>query len=278
MRKIALLLAFVIFAACLVGCGQQNQTIADQPSEYNRLHQIRPEELKQNTILHEGLTELLPDLKDLIRDSLNDKDYLDWEQFESISEIREFKNPEVAGDFAETTAFYAAGSNAIVVCPRFFEIRDGDQQTYVLAHEAIHALVGVGKDGNERSMNLFIEGITDYLVGSILADTDLNYSLTYQNELYCLYWLVALYGTDQITETICNGSVIDFINEQADRDNAGIELHNALATLDHGKDSGEVKKAILTEIGILRAMSGSNVEIREKFTEIFETAYAPYLN
>ena len=89
---------------------------------------------------------------------------------------------------------------------------------------------------------------------------------------------MALYGADQITETICSGRIIDFINEQAGRDNAGIELHNALAILDHGKDSGEIKKAILTEVDILRAMSGTNVEIREKFTEIFETAYAPYLN
>ncbi len=278
MRKIALFLACIIFVACLVGCGQKNQTIANQPSEYNRLHQIGSEELKQNTILHEGLTELLPDLKDLIRDSLSDKDYLDWAQFENVSEIREFKSPELVGDFAETTAFYAAGSNAIVVCPKFFDIGDGDQQTYVLAHEAIHALVGVGEDGKERTVNLFVEGITDYLTGSILADTNLSYSLTYQNELYCFYWLVALYGADQITETICSGRIIDFINEQAGRDNAGIELHNALAILDHGKDSGEIKKAILTEVDILRAMSGTNVEIREKFTEIFETAYAPYLN
>ena len=277
-RKIALLLVCTMFVTCLVGCGQQNQTTTNQPSEYNQLHQIRSDELNQNTVIHEGLTELLPDLKNLIKDSLSDKDYLDWTQFESVSEIREFKSPELVGDFVETTAFYAAGSHAIVVCPKFFDIGDGDQQTYVLAHEAIHSLVGVSKTGEERSVNLFVEGITDYLAGSILADTNLNYSLTYQNELYCIHWLVALYGSDQITEIICNGEIIDFINERTGRDNAGIELHNALATLDHGKDGEEIKKAILTEIDILRAMSGTNVEIREKYTEIFQTAYAPYLN
>ena len=41
--------------------------------------------------------------------------------------------------FAETTAFYAAGSHAIVVCPKFFDIGNGDQQTYILAHELVHS-------------------------------------------------------------------------------------------------------------------------------------------
>lgn len=277
MRKITCLLMCIVFIICLVGCGQQNQTAANQPSEYNQLHQIESGELKQNTIIHEGLTELLPDLKKLIRDALSDKDYLDWVQFENLSEIREFKNPELVGVFTETTAFYAAESHAIVVCPKFFEIEDGDQQTYVLAHEAVHSLVGVGKNSEESSVNLFVEGITDYIVGSILAETDLNYSLTYQNELYCIHWLESLYGADQITEIICSGKIIDFINERAGKDSAAV-LHNALATLDHSKDSEEIKEAILVEIDILRAMSDSNVEVREKFTEVFETAYAPYLN
>ena len=278
MQKIAYLLVCMIFIACLVGCGQQKQTLAEQPSEYNQLHRIESGELEQNTVINEGLTELLPDLKDLIRDSLRNMDYLDWAQFESLFEIREFKKPELAGDFAETTAFYATGSHAIVVCPKFFDVGDGDQQTYVLAHEAVHALVGVGKNGEESSVNLFVEGITDYLVDSMLTGTNLKYSLTYQNELYCIHWLVALYGTDQITEIIYSGEIIDFVNEQSGKDNAGTMLHNALATLDHSRDSGKVKEAILAEIDILRAMSSSNIEVREKFTEIFETAYAPYLN
>ena len=279
MRKITLFLACIIFATCLVGCGQQSQmTTVSQPSEYNQMHQISSGTLEQNTVVHEGLTEILPDLKNLIRDSLNRNSYLDWAQFEDVEEIREFKSPEMVGDFAETTAFYAVGSHAIVVCPKFFDIGNGDQQTYILAHELVHSLVGVGENGGEQSMNLFIEGITDYLVGSMLADTDLNYSLTYQNELYCIYWLVALYGTDTITESICCGQILDFINEQAGQVNAGTRLHNALATLDHRKDHEIVKEAILTEIEILRAMSGSNVETRDEFTAIFKAAYAPYLN
>lgn len=242
------------------------------------MKQIYSKDLEKNTVIHEGLTEILPDLKDLVRASLDDKGYLNWAQFEEVSEIREFKSPELVGDFAETTAFYAAGSHAIVVCPKFFGIENGDQQTYALAHELTHSLVGTGKDGEERSMNLFIEGITDYLVGTMLAGTSLKYDLTYQNELYCISWLTAIYGTDEIVETIRDGEIIEFIDKQTGRANAGAELHNALGTLDHGRDHEAIKNSLLTEIDILRTMSGSNIELREKYTEIFKTAYAPYLN
>lgn len=281
MQKIAWFLVFVVLVACLAGCGQQSQTIVattDQPSGYNQIHQINSNELTQNTIIHEGLTELLPDMKNLIRDSLDGKDYLDWAQFEAVSEIREFKSPDLVGDFTETTAFYVASSHMIVVCPKFFSIGNGDQQTYTLAHELVHSLVGVGEDGKEKSMNLFIEGVTDHLAGLILTNANLNYSLTYQNELYCISWLMALYGTEEIAKTICSGKILEFIDEQTGRANAGAEVHNALATLDHSKNSEEVKNAILTEIEILRKMSNLNVETRERFTAIFKAAYAPYLN
>jgi hypothetical protein len=69
---------------------------------------------------------VLPDLKNLIKNSLGEKDYLNWGQFEDVSEIREFKSPELVGDFAETTAFYPAGSRMVIVCLKFFAIENGD--------------------------------------------------------------------------------------------------------------------------------------------------------
>lgn len=281
MKKIIALLVLVgvVLSACLSGCGQQEQTTATSPpSEYNQPHWIQSNELAENTIVYEMLTEVLPDLKDLIRGSLGDKDYLDWQQFEAVSEIREFKNSEAVGDFAETTAFYPTGSHMVVVCPRFFSIGNGDQQTYVLTHELVHALTGSGKGGEEKSMNLFMEGITDYLTDSMLMNTSLKYTMVYQNELYCIFWLTALYGDDEITKVVCDGEILEFIDEQAGRAGTGAELHNALATLDKSTDRGEVKNAILAEIDILRTMSGPNTEVSEKFTEIFKAAYAPYLN
>lgn len=281
MKKIIAWLALIsmVLSACLSGCGQQEQTaVTSPPSEYNQPHWIQSNELAENTIVHEGLTEVLPDLKDLIRGSLGDKDYLDWQQFEAVSEIREFKSPEAVGDFAKTTAFYPTGSHMVVVCPRFFSIGNGDQQTYALAHELVHSLTGSGKGGEEKSMNLFMEGITDYLADSMLVNTSLNYTLVYQNELYCIFWLAALYGDDEITKVVCDGEILEFIDEQAGRAGAGAELHNALATLDKSADRDEVKNAILTEIDILITVSGLNIEVSEKFTEIFKAAYAPYLN
>jgi hypothetical protein len=232
----------------------------------------------ENTIIHEGLTEVLPDLKTLVRDSLSKKDYLNWEQFETVSEIREFKSPELVGDFAKTTAFYPAGTRMIIVCPKFFAIGNGDQQTYSLAHELVHSLTGVGKSGEEASMNLFMEGITDYLTNSMLVGTNLKYVPTYQNELYCIAWLAALYGDDNIAKIICSGEIISFIDEQAGKTGTGASLHNVLATLDKSNDQKEARDAILTEISILQTMSGEKIEISEKFTEIFKAAYAPYLN
>lgn len=281
MKKIIALLVLVgmIFSVCLAGCGQQSQIAeTSQPSEYGQLHQVESNVLMENTIIHEGLTEVLPDLKTLVRDSLSEKDYLNWEQFETVSEIREFKSPELVGNFAETTAFYPAGTHIIVVCPKFFTIGNGDQQTYSLAHELVHSLTGVGKSGEEASMNLFMEGITDYLTNSMLVDTNLKYVPTYQNELYCIAWLAALYGDDGIAKTICGGKIISFIDKQAGKTGTGASLHNVLATLDKSNDQEEVRDAILAEISILQTISGENTEVSEKFTEIFKAAYAPYLN
>lgn len=94
MKKIIALLVLVgmIFSVCLAGCGQQSQIAeTSQPSGYGQLHQVESNVLMENTIIHEGLTEVLPDLKTLVRDSLSEKDYLNWEQFETVSEIRELK-------------------------------------------------------------------------------------------------------------------------------------------------------------------------------------------
>lgn len=277
-KAICLFLASLIIALCLAGCGDQNQTTTNQPTSSSQLNQIRSDELEKNTIVHGELTGILPDLKNLVRDSLSDNDFLDWEQFENVSEIREFKDPNLAGDFADKTAFYATGSGIIVVCPNFFSIKEGGQGAYTLTHELIHSLVGVGKSGAEDTMNLFMEGITDYLTNLALFDSGLEYSLNYQNELYCISWLMSLYSPSEIAKIICSGGIIDFINAQAGDSDAGANLHNALFVLDKSKDREEVKNAILSELDILRKISGSNIEIREKFTKIFESAYAPYLN
>ena len=281
MKKIIALVVLVgmIFSVCLAGCGQQSQIAeTSQPSEYDQLHQVESNVLMENTIIHEGLTGVLPGLKTLVRDSLSEKDYLNWGQFETVSEIREFKSPELVGDFAETTAFYPAGSCMIIVCPKFFAIGNGDQQTYSLAHELVHSLTGVGRSGEEASMNLFMEGITDYLTNSMLVGTSLKYVPTYQNELYCIAWLAALYGDDNIAKIICGGEIIDFIDGQTGKTGTGASLHNVLATLDKSNDKKEARDAILTGISILQTISGENTEISEKFTKIFQAAYAPYLN
>ena len=127
-------------------------------------------------------------------------------------------------------------------------------------------------------MNLFMEGITDYLTNSMLVGTSLKYVPTYQNELYCIAWLAALYGDDNIAKIICSGEIISFIDEQAGKTGTGASLHNVLATLDKSNDQEEVRGAILAEISILQTISGENTEVSEKFTEIFKAAYAPYLN
>ncbi len=90
-------------------------------------------------------------------------------------------------------------------------------------------------------MRSFIEGITDYLANLVLVDTGLEYSLTYQNELYCIVWLSSLYGVDRIVKIVYDGDIIDFIDEQAGRSGAGNDLHEALATIDKSKDKTEVK-------------------------------------
>ena len=281
MKKIIalLILVSVVFSICLVGCGQQSQIAeTSQSAEYDQLRRIEPSNLLESTTIHEGLTDILPDLKDLIRGSLGEKDYLNWEQFEDVSEIREFKSPELVGDFAETTAFYPAGSCMIIVCPEFFAIGNGNQQTYSLAHELVHSLTGVGRSGEEASMNLFMEGITDYLTNSMLVGTSLKYVPTYQNELYYIAWLAALYGDDNIAKIICGGEIIDFIDGQTGKTGTGASLHNVLATLDKSNDQKEARDAILTEIDILQIVSGKNTAVSEKFTEIFKAAYTPYLN
>lgn len=277
MRKnIWLLLVSIII--CLAGCAKQEQVTTSQTTKYSQSQWIESNDLKEQTIIHDGLTDVLPDLKNLVAESLDGYDYLDWSQFKSVAEIREFKDPNLAKTFTDATAFYAVGSNIIVVCPDFFSIENSDQQTYILAHELTHSLVGVGKNGSEETMNRFMEGITDYLVNQVLYNTDLKYDLVYQNELYCLSWLMALYGNDNIVKTICSGNILDFVDEQTGHADAGKKLHDSLVTIDESKDRETVKNAILTEMDILKKMSGSNTKVCEKFTKIFERNYAPYLN
>jgi hypothetical protein len=127
-------------------------------------------------------------------------------------------------------------------------------------------------------MNLFMEGITDYLTNSMLVGASLKYVLTYQNELYWIAWLAALYGDDDIVRIICSGEIINFIDRQTGKTGTGASLHNALVTLDKSNSQKEVRDAILTEIDILRTVSSKNTAVSEKFTEIFKAAYAPYLN
>lgn len=278
MRKIAwLLLVSMIF--CLAGCAKQEQTTTtNQPVEHSQSHWIKSKDLKEQTNIHEDLTSVLPDLKEMVTEALGESDYLDWEQFENVTEIREFKDPNLAKTFTDATAFYAAGSHMIIVCPDFFSIESGDQQTYILTHELIHSLVGVGKNGSEETMNCFMEGIADYLANQVLFNTNLDYSLVYQNELYCISWLMALYGNDNIAKIICSGDILDFVSEQTGDSNAGADLHSSLVAIDKSKDHEAVKNAILTEINILKKISGSNTEVCEQFTKLFEKNYAPYLN
>lgn len=277
MRKIAwLLLVSMIF--CLVGCAKQEQATTSQTTKYSQSHWIKSSDLKEQTTIHEDLTKILPDLKNLIEEALRGYDYLDWVQFGKVSEIREFKDQTFAKEFTNATAFYAAGSHIIVVCSDFFSIENSDQQTYILTHELMHSLVGVGKDGSEETMNCFMEGIADYLVNQVLFNTNLKYDLVYQNELYCLSWLMALYGNDNITKIICSGDILDFVDEQTGDADAGKKLHDALAIIDKSKDRKAVKNAILTEMDILKKMSSSNTKVCKQFTKVFEENYAPYLN
>lgn len=276
MKKIAILILLSIFSSIiLTGCKGQN-TVASESTSIKSLNQIASSDLEENTFRHEKLTKILPDLKNSIDDSLKNLNYLDWEQFEKVSEIREFKNLESAETFKTTTAFYATRTNVIIVCPKFFRLQDGNQRTYVLTHELIHSLVGVGKEGEEKSMYLFIEGITDFLADLVLKDSGLNYNLTYQNESYCISWLLSLYGTEKITKEICAGHILDFIDEQTEA-GTGLKLHRALATIDNSENLDEVKNAIIAEMQILEEMSGPNTEISQKFITLFETAYAPFL-
>ena len=278
MKKITwLLIVGMIF--CLNGCTQREQTATiDQPAEHSHSHWVKFSDLKEQTVIHDGLTNVLPDLKELVNGTFRGNDYLDWVQFESVAEIREFEDPNSFEAFTETTAFYAAGSHMIVVCPNFFDIKDSGQQTYILIHELIHSLIGVGKNGAEETMNCFMEGIADYMANQVLFDTGLEYNLVYQNELYCISWLMALYESENITKTICNGDILDFISEQTGDPDAGTNLHSSLAIIDKSKDHEAIKNAILTEMDILKKMSRSNTKVCEQFTNIFEKAYAPYLN
>ena len=278
MKKFAwLLIVGIIF--CLNGCAQQEQTTTiDQSTEYIHSHWVKASDLREQTVIHEGLTRILPDLKELVNEAFSGSDYLDWVQFGSVTEIREFKNPNLFETFTDTTAFYAAGSHMIVVCPNFFNIKDSGQQTYILIHELMHSLIGVGKNGSEETMNCFMEGIADYMANQVLFDTGLKYNLVYQNELYCISWLMALYGNEDVVKMICSGDMPDFISEQTGDPDAGMNLHSSLAIIDKSKDHEAVKNAILTEMDILKKMSRSNTKVCEQFTNIFEKAYAPYLN
>ncbi len=269
MRKSNLLIIFcLLFSILLTGCNDTKS-----PSSLETIHKIEANELAAQTIIHERLTDSLPNLKSLVEKSLKEVDYLDWEQFSKISEIREFKTlPE---EFYETTSFYAAGSSMLVVCPKFFALESGDQKTYALIHELIHSLVGTGRAGEESSMNLFVEGVTDYFSSLVLGDT-LDYSLTYQNELYCLSWLMESCGPNNVAKAICDGTILDLVDDATRTEGSGAKLHNALAILDKSPERNEVKQAIMDEMDILSTLSDEPTS--KKYIEIFNAAYAPYLN
>ena len=240
------------------------------------------DDIAEQTILHEGLTDVLPELKSwIVNSDLSGKEYLQWDQFEKVSQIREFKNQDFARDYTETTAFHIITTDMIVVCPRFFSIESGDQRVYSLMHELMHSLVGVGRSGAESSMNLFIEGITDYLTFVVLSGTNLeDYDLTYKNEIIVISWLASLYGTDTIVESICKGEILDFIDSQSELGN-GSKIHDNLATIDHSTNREEVKAAILSEMDILVEISKNspNADGTWRLLEQFRQSYAaPYLN
>ena len=265
------LILTIIVAFCLTGCAEK--------ANYNHLKQVNVNELEEQTIIHEGLTDTLPTLKEWIwNSSLKEKNYLDWASLEKIATVREFKNAELAEDFAEATAFYVMNTDTMVVCPNFFQIESGGQRTYSLTHELMHSLVGVGQSGAEKSMNLFVEGITDHLTYVVLGDT-LEYELNYRNEVYCISWLMSFYGFDTIAESICNGEILDFIDEKSETGN-GSKLHEDLATIDHSTDMKEVKQAILSEIEILTMLceNSPNADMVQELTEQFQKSYAPCLN
>lgn len=126
-------------------------------------------------------------------------------------------------------------------------------------------------------MNLFIEGITDYLTYTVLEDS-LEYDLTHKNEICCLAWLMSVYGTDIITEKICCGEILDFIDEKSEIGN-GSKIHECLATIDQSTDQQAVKEAVWTEMGILTEVSKNSPEpdLTWKLLEQFRQSYAPYL-
>ena len=284
MRKVVFLLALsVLTMGFLVGCKQEQnnepEVMVEEPDDdqYGHIGKTTIDDLEERTVRHDGLTdESLPGLKELIRGSLRENDFLDWGQFEKVSEIREFKDQESVGEFSDSTAFYPMGSNMVVICPRFFGIEDSEK-VYSLIHEMIHSLVGPGKVGKEESMHLFMEGITDVFTVAVTEANGLEYNMTYWNESYCIVWLTSLYGDKEIARVICNGDILTFIDEKAGEAGCGAKLHNCLTKIDKSSDKKEVKEAILTEIEILQKVSGSNVEVSEKNTEIFEQAYAEYL-
>ena len=281
MKKIiAFIVAISLF--CLAGCsGQSTTEPKTEATSYNHLRQVNLDDISEQTIPHEGLTEILPELKSwIVNSDLSGKEYLQWDQFEKVSQIREFKNQDLARDYTETTAFHVITTDMIVVCPRFFSIESGDQRVYSLMHELMHSLVGTGGSGVESSMNLFIEGITDYLTFVVLSGTDLeDYDLTYKNEIIVISWLASLYGTDTIVESICKGEILDFVDSQSGLGN-GSKIHEDLATIDHSTDQEEVKAAILSEMEILVEISKNspNADDTWRLLEQFRQSYAPYLN
>ena len=101
--------------------------------------------------------------------------------------------------------------------------------------------------------------------------------MNYKNEIYCLSWLMELYGSEAIVKEVCAGTLVEFVDEKAGEGGIGNQLHESLTIIDYSKDYEEVKDAILAEMDILIKLSSSNNEVREKFTKLFEQGYASYL-
>ena len=258
MRKI-LVLVILLFAVMFSVGGCANKTSV---------------KLERNTVRHDELTDkVLPSIKEDIRDSLGNKEYLNWERFNEISEIRWFKSPELVGEFSDSYAFYDRNLNTVIVCPTFFEL-DGERGAYAIIHELMHSLTCV-KEAKKDEENLLAEGVADFTAAKVLADIDINCNITYENEVNCIRWLTSLYGIDFVVEKICKGEMADFIDEQAG-DGSGARLYECLETLDRGNIQSR-KEAVLEEIDILQKVSGSNIEVSKEFTEKFESTYAVYL-
>ena len=130
MKKFIIVLVFVVsLTITLMGCGKSVSS-----------SMVSVDALMSGTTVREDLTSVLPELKQTIREVLTDYDFLNWEQFEKVVEVREIKNPNLAETFARDTGFYVPGLEIIVVSPQFFDKRGGEKM-YVLAHEVIHSLM-----------------------------------------------------------------------------------------------------------------------------------------